>query len=132
MKDKPEKWIIYKIRPGDKIKVYQSLFNNKIFYKTKIVQKNYDDSKKSFDIELTFKRGVVVPNDSQIIVKQAIENYRVNPKDEYHPIVFYTILDFDIVKSDQQLKNEAINDFNDILYQNEYENKNVTSEDLFY
>ena len=125
MNEEKEPVIYHKILPGKKYRVWKTTFNDMDFYKVQTIQKNYDGTKEIYYIELKFKKNVEIPNETDIIIKCAYENFGVNKKDKYHPILYYVVTDFEICKRQEQIEKEALNDFQQTLYENENE------EDIF-
>lgn len=123
--------IYHKIEAGKKIRVFKSTYADKVYYKTQITQKNYDNTEDKFYIGLIFKKGVEL-NDPDgkgidIIINHAVENFRKNPKDQYNPIVYLMITDFTLNEREEQAKQQAFDNFRDNLEENENR-----EEDPFY
>jgi len=115
MEEVKEPKIYHKIEAGKKYRVWKSTHNDKNYYKIQVSQKNYDGTVDKFYIDLQFKKGVDIPNQSDIIIKCAYENLRKNINDEYHPIVYLMITDFELIKSDEQVQQEAFDEFRENL-----------------
>ena len=131
-----EDYKIYrKIEPNKKIRVFTQTYAGKKFNKIKVTQNNFDNSKMEFYISVIFKRGVELPNldgkGTDIIIKKAYENFRPNPKDEYNPIPYLLITDFDIVGSQKLAEHEARYKFEKHLYENEVGDNEVYIDDNF-
>lgn len=111
--------IYHKIEAGKKIRVFKSTFNDRNYYKVQVTQKNYQGDPDKFYIALQFKKGVELADPDgkgiDIIIHSAYENFRKNPKDEYNPILYYVVTDFEQVKRQEQLEEEAYADFQDNL-----------------
>lgn len=125
MEEEKEEYRIYrKIEPNRKVRVFKSTFNEKTFYKIQIKQKNYDDTEDVWYENVVFKHGVDLDDPDgkgiDIKIKKAYENCRKNPKDNYNPIFYLMITDFELVERDEQKKAAALEKFNDNL--NEVEN----------
>ena len=110
----------YKVMIGDKIRVFRKDYNGNTFYNVQITQKNYDGTVSKYYRPLTFKKGVEVANETDIIIKDMFENLRANKKDSYNPITALMITEFDTVERQEQLEQEALADFRDNLEENEY------------
>jgi len=121
--------IFHKLEAGKKIRVFKSTYNDRNYYKVQVTQKNYQGDPDKFYIALQFKKGVELADPDgkgiDIIIHSAYENFRKNPKDEYNPILYYVVTDFEEVKRQEQLEEEAYADFQDNL--NEVE---ISEEDL--
>ena len=63
----------------------------------------------------------MLDNETDIIIHSAYENMRKNPKDDYNPIYYLVITDFEIVERQEQLEKQAYADFQQNLYENENE-----------
>lgn len=111
--------IYHKIEPDRKYRVWKKTYNDVDYYKIKIQQKNYDESVDTFYQEVRFKKGVSIPNETDIKIKKAYENCRKNPKDEYNPIFYLLIVDFEQLESQEQKTKNALDEFNDIMDENE-------------
>ena len=120
--------IYHKIEAGKKIRVFKSMYADKVYYKTQITQKNYDDTEDKFYIGLVFKKGVELDDPSgkgvDIIINHAVENFRKNPKDQYNPIVYLMITDFTLQETKEQEQKQAFDNFRSNLEENENENNN--------
>ena len=114
-----EEYGYHKLEVGQKIRVFKSTFNDKNFYKFQVTQKKYDGTSTKFYIPIQFKRGVDVPNESDIIVKGFVENLRENKIDKYNPIHYYQINNFELLESEEQAIQNAYDDFRGNLEDNE-------------
>ena len=110
--------IFRKLEVGKKYRVWKKTYNDKNYYSILLSQTNYDGSKDKYYIDLQFKKGVNIPNQTDIIIKCAYENYRKNSLDQYHPIVYYMITDFEMVESEEQIKQNAYDEFRENLDDN--------------
>ena len=117
--------IFRKIEPGHKYRVFKSTFNDQVFYKIQITQTNYDKTKTKFYQSVNFKRGVELDNETDIIIKEAYENCRKNPKDEYNPIFYLVINDFEIVERKEQIEANALDEFRENLNEIEINDEDV-------
>ena len=117
----------YKIMIGDKVRIFRKDYNGTTFYNVAITQKNYDGTKNTYYRPITFKKGVEVMNETDIIIKDMFENLRHNKKDAYNPITALIITDFDIVERQEQIEKQALADFRENLEENEY---GIDSSDL--
>ena len=128
MEEKNEEYKIYhKIEPNRKIRVFKTTYNDKNFYRVQVTQKNYDKTEFKFYVNLQFKKGVELENQTDIIIKKAYENFRSNPKDEYNPIMYLMVTDYEIQERQEQAENQAYQKYQDTL--NENENKEVVIHD---
>lgn len=130
--EKPTIW--RKIEPNHKYRIWRKDFNGKTFYNILVSQEEYDKTKSNYYIPVVFKKGISVANETDIIIKKAIENLRSNKKVEekdrkYYPVFSYTITEFDIVEDEEQKKKEAYDKYQETLNENESEAINET-EDL--
>ncbi len=113
--------IYHKIEPNRKIMVFKNTFNDMNFYKVQIIQKNYDKTSSKFFIDVQFKKNVSLENQTMIIIKKAYENFRENPNDKYHPILYLNITDFETVEQKEKLEKKAYEDFRENLDETEIE-----------
>lgn len=114
-----EEYGYHKLEIGQKIRVFKSTYNDQDYYKFQVVQKNYEGSSKKYYIQLQFKKGVELPNETDIIVKQFMENLRDNKKDPYNPIHYYQINGFEKIENKEQQIKEAYDEFRANLNENE-------------
>ena len=126
MNETKEPKIYYKIEAGKKYRIWKSTYNEKDYYKIQVTQKNYDGTKDTFYIGVQFKRGIDLPNETDIIIKTAYENFRKNPKDQYNWIPYLLITDFETCEREEQVIQQAYDEFRDNLDEIE----EITDEDL--
>lgn len=112
-----EEWtgIGYKIMANRPYRVWRKEWNNKVYYNIQISQKNYDETVSKWYRPITFKKGVEVPNETDIIIKKAVENLRPNARDPYNPITTLMILDFEISLSKEQIEQQAYADYRESI-----------------
>ena len=125
---KGEIW--HKLVPNHKYRVWRKDYNGNTFYNIMVEQKNFGDDKTKFYIPITFKKGVEVKNETDIIIIKAIENLRINKNVEekirpYYPVFSYMITEFEEIKSQEQIQKDALDEFNDVM-----DDIEITSEDL--
>lgn len=112
--------IYHKIEPNRKIRVFKNTYNDRDYYKVQITQKVYgQEEPDKYYVGLQFKKGVELPNETDIIIKKAYENYRPNPKDQYNPIMYLMVTDFEIQERQEQLEEQAYEKYQETLNQNE-------------
>ena len=117
--EEKEPTIYYKIMAGNKVRIFKTTWNDKNFYKIQVSQKNYDGQVSKFYKTVTFKKGVDIPNETDIIIEEAYENLRENPKDSYNPISTLMITKFTQLENQEQTIQNAYDDFRDNLEENE-------------
>ena len=126
--------IYHKIEPNRKVRVFSSNYQGRDYYKIQLTQKNYDGSEFKFYINVQFKKGVTLPNvdgkGTDIIIKKAYENFRPNPKDEYNPIMYLLIVDFEIKETQEQIEKEAYSKYQQNLYENENEGEVIIDDNF--
>ena len=115
MDEEKQPVIYHKIEPGKKYRVWKKTYNDVDYYKIKVQQKNYDKTVDTFYQEIHFKKNVSVPNETDIIIKEAFENCRKNPKDTFNPIFYLVITDFEKVENQEQITKDALDEFNDTV-----------------
>ena len=121
MEEEKEDRIYHKIVAGKKYRVWKKTVNDKDFYSIQAIQNNYDNTQDKFYLPIQFKKGVELPNETDIIIHCAYENLRKNPKDGYNPIHYLVVTDFEALKTQEQITEEALNDYNDTIGENEIE-----------
>lgn len=119
MDEKKEEYGYHKLEVGQKIRVFKNVYNDKTFYRFQITQKNYDGTPSKFYISLQFRKGVEIPNESDIIVHQFVENLRENKKDPYNPQHYYQINDFEIVENEERMRANALDDYRETIDENQ-------------
>lgn len=110
--------IFRKIEAGKKYRVFKSTHNDRDFYRIQIQQKNYDGTKDIFYESVQFKKNINLPNETDIIIKNAYENCRANPLDKYNPIFYIVITDFEIVERQEQIEQQALEEYRNGLDEN--------------
>ena len=107
--------IYHKLEAGKKYRVWKSTYQDRTFYKILFQQTNYDGTKEQFYLGVQFKKNVELKNETDIIIHCAYENFRKNHKDEYNWIPYYVITDFEIVERQEQIEQQAYDDFRNNL-----------------
>lgn len=125
MEEEKQHRIYRKIEPDKKYRVWKSTKDDRNYYKIQVTQKNYDNSVDKFYEEVRFKKGVEIPNQTDIIIKTAYENCRKNPADIYNPIFYLLIVDFEQIESQEQITKNALDEFNEFM-----DDVEITDEDL--
>lgn len=126
MEEEKEEYRIYrKIEPNRKVRVFKSNYQGRDYYKIQIKQKNYDGTEDIWYQNVTFKKGITLDdpdnNGIDIKIKKAYENCRKNPKDNYNPIFYLMITEFEVLEREEQKKAAALEKFQDNLTENEKE-----------
>lgn len=126
MEENEKEYRIYrKIEPNRRVRVFKSTYQGRNYYKIQIKQKNYDNTEDIWYVNVTFKKGIELDDPDNkgvdIKIKEAYENCRKNPKDEYNPIFYLMITDFEILEREEQKKAAALEKFQDNLNENEKE-----------
>lgn len=121
MEEKKEPAIYYKLMANKKVRVFKSTWNDKDFYKIQVTQKNYDGTSDKFYKNVMFKKGVDLPNETDIIILEGYENLRKNPKDDYNPISTIMITKFEQLENQEQMVQDAYDEFRENLDENEVE-----------
>jgi len=119
MEEKQEYKIYHKVEAGRKVRIFKNTYNDQNYYRIQVKQKNYDNTEDIFYVPVQFKKGVELDNQTDIIIKCAYENMRKNKNDEYNPIYYLVITEFEKVENEEQLQAQAYKDFRDNLDQNE-------------
>lgn len=117
MQEEPK--ILHKLEAGKRVRIFKTVRKDIPFYKVQLTQKNYEGTVDKYYFDVMFKKGVELPdptgNGIDIIIKCAYENFKTNPADQYHPIIYYLVTDFDIVQTKEQKQNDAFNEFRENL-----------------
>lgn len=112
----------YKVEAGDVVTVKRQDYGQYTFYKVSLQQKMYDGTKKYFDKNIAFAKGVDIPDKTQIRIKDFFETIRENPKDAYNPIFGLFIKEYEVV---EESKADALNEFNDMMSEIEVKEEEV-------
>ena len=120
MEEKEDR-IYRKVEAGRKVRIFKNVYNDQCYYRIQIKQKNYDDTEDIFYVPVQFKKGIELENQTDIIIHTAYENCRKNKKDDYNPIYYLVITEFEKVEREEQVQSQAIKDFQNNLYENEQE-----------
>lgn len=115
MQEEREDKIFHKIEAGKKYRVWKKTTNDVNYYSIQATQKNYNGTTDKFYLAVQFKKGVELTNGTDIIIHCAYENLRNNPKDQYNPIYYLVITDFEIVERQEQIEEQALNDYNNAI-----------------
>lgn len=125
MEEKEEYRIYRKIEPNRKVRVFKNTYKGNDYYKIQVRQKNYDGTEDIFYQNVVFKKGITLDDPDgkgvDIVIKKAYENCRKNPKDEYNPIFYLMITEFELIEREEQKKAAALEKFNENLTENELE-----------
>ena len=111
----------YKIMIGDTITIFRTDYQGRTYYNAKIYQKMYDGEIKEFYRPINFRKGIELSNLDEIKIIDMYENLRENKKDPYNPITCLFINEFIEIKNQKQKTNEALNEYQDILNNQEEE-----------
>lgn len=109
------KGIGYKIEAGKQYRLWRKDYNGRTYYNIQISQKNYDGTISKWYRPVTFKQGIELPNETDIVIKKAIENLRPNAKDPYNPITSLMILEYEESVNQEALEQQAYADFRENL-----------------
>lgn len=115
MEEKKEPAIYYKLMANKKVRIFKSTWNDKDFYKIQVTQKNYDGTSDKFYKNVMFKKGVDLPNETDIIILEGYENLRKNPKDDYNPISTIMITKFELCENEEQAQQDAFDEYRENL-----------------
>lgn len=130
MEEEQKGSIWHKIMPNHKYRIWRKDFNGKTFYNIIVTQKEYDNTESKYYVPVSFKKGIEVDNETDIIILKAIENLRSNSnvedkKKPYCPIFSYMITEFEIVPRKEQQEAQAYQKYQEALNENEMEDKEV-------
>lgn len=100
-----------KIVENYKYRIWRKDFNNMTFYSIQLKQTLLNGNEFKYYQPVRFRKGVDLPNGTDIVIKKAIENDRPNPKDDYGFIREYMILEYEeagnALKEYQEQKEES-------------------------
>lgn len=113
--------VSYKIKSGLRYRVWRRDLNDRTYYNIIVKQKNYDGTESTWYRPVTFKKGVEVANETDIIIKSGFENLRNNPKDKYNPITSIMITEFETLENKEKIQEKAFEDYKQCLSENEIE-----------
>lgn len=98
-KDESKEYIAHKIQLGYTYIVLRQEYNENVFYKVEIEQKQFDGQILRGYYPLKFKKDVDIPDGTRIKIKQGIENFYFKKDDPKHytPVFYMQVNDFEIV-----------------------------------
>jgi len=105
----------YKINTTREYMVYKSEMHEKMFYKVQLQRKNYDGTKENTYKNLTFKKGIEIPDKAIIRIKKGFEDFRQNPNDKYNAIWSVFVLDFEYVENKIRDEKNAYDEYQSII-----------------
>lgn len=106
----------YKILCGHKYLVYRSEYGGSIFYKIKITKTSRDNT----NTKITAYKNVSfanknkdcnIKNETVIIPTKIMEDFFFSKKDSYNAIWYVVILDWEVVRDEEELLNDAIDNY---------------------
>ena len=116
-----ENTIFYKIMSGRKYRVFRKDYNGFTYYNIQMKQQNKDDTISTYYKQVYFKKDIVLPNETDIIINKAVENLRENPKDKYNPISTLFVYDFTTVENEQQKQDLAYEEYRENIKEDNLE-----------
>lgn len=127
-KDTREDYITYKINTYNKYIVYKSSYGGKDYYKIYFEKKNQDGSKLKIYRNLKFI-NCEPPEDRDIIrIRRGFEDNYIDPKNKYNDVCIICVLDYELFKDEEKMKEEAFENFHRTLEENE--NLDINEESL--
>lgn len=114
-----EEYISYRINTSNKYMVFKSSFGGKDYYKICFEKKNQDDSKTKIYRNLKFI-NCEPPRDRDFIrIKKAFEDNYIDPKNRYNDVCILCVMDYEIFKDEEKLREEALENFHRTIEENE-------------
>lgn len=92
--------------------VNSKINGGKTFYKIPIKKKNYDGQELQANMPVRFAKCEPVPSGTVIRIKNAMEDWYINPKDTWNIVPVLVIFDYEIVKTSDYAAEQAIQNFN--------------------
>lgn len=97
-----------------KYKVLSQTYGGKTFYKIPVFKKNFDGQELRCNIPVRFAKCQPVPNGTVIRIKNAMEDWYINPKDKWNIVLTLVIFDYEILKTSDVVAQQAIETFNSL------------------
>lgn len=119
MEDKTEEYISYRINTYNKYTVFKSSYGGKDFYKIYFEKKNQDGSKTRIYRNIKFV-NCEPPEDRDLIrIRKAFEDNYIDPKNKYNDVCVIVIMDYELFKDEEKMKEEAFENFHRTIEENE-------------
>lgn len=104
--------ISYLFNTNSNYTVNSKINGGKTFYKIPIKKKNYDGQELQANMLVRFAKCQPVPSGTVIRIKNAMEDWYINPKDTWNIVPVFVIFDYEIVKTSDYAAEQAIQNFN--------------------
>lgn len=114
-----EEFINYRINTTNKYAVYKTSYAGKNFYKIYFEKKNQDGTKTRIYRSVKFV-NCEPPEDREVIrIRKAFEDNYIDPKNRYNDVCVIVIMDYEIFKDEEKMKEEAFENFHRTIEENE-------------
>ncbi len=119
MEEKTEEYISYRINTYNKYTVFKSSYRGKDFYKIYFEKKNQDGSKTRIYRNIKFV-NCEPPEDRDLIrIRNAFEDNYIDPRNKYNDVCVIVVMDYELFKDEEKLKEEAFENFHRTIEENE-------------
>lgn len=119
MEEKTEEYISYRINTYNKYTVFKSSYRGKDFYKIYFEKKNQDGSKTRIYRNIKFV-NCEPPEDRDLIrIRKAFEDNYIDPRNKYNDVCVIVVMDYELFKDEEKLKEEAFENFHRTIEENE-------------
>ena len=112
MEEEKKEYIKYLFNTDYNYPVNSQTNGGKTFYKIPIKKKNYDGQELKANIAVRFAKCQPVPSGTVIRIKNAMEDWYINPKDTWNIVPLLVIFDYEVVKTSDYAAEQAIQEFN--------------------
>ena len=118
-KEENEEYISYRVNTYNKYTVFKSSYGGKDYFKIFFEKKNQDGSKVKIYRNLKFV-NCEPPQDRDVIrIKKAFEDNYIDPKNKYNDVCILCVMDYEIFKNEEKMKEEAFENFHRTIEENE-------------
>ena len=114
VQEKNTEYISYLFNTKSYYYIQSQTNGGRTFYKTPIKKKNYDGQEIKSYIQVKFGKCEPVPNGTKIRIKNAKEDWYINPKDTWNIIPQLVIFDYEIIERSDVIAEQAIQQYNSI------------------
>lgn len=112
MEEEQKEYISYIFNTKFNYIVNSQMNGAKTFYKIPIKKRGFDGQELKCNIPVRFAKCQPVPNGTIIRIKNAMEDWYINPKDTWNIVFQLVIFDYEIIKSSEEAAQNAIQAFN--------------------
>lgn len=118
-RDENEEYISYKINTFNQYIVYKTSYGGRDYYKIGFEKKNKDGTKTKFYRNLKFVNCEPPEDRDKIRIKKGFEDNYIDPKNKYNDVCVICVMDYELFKDEEKMKEEAFENFHRTIEENE-------------